>query len=254
MHIHSHLHTAELSDLRVFLRADLNVPLYEGHIQNDFRLKALRPTLDLLLKKKARVILATHIGRPQGFDKKLSTQVLVKWFENHNYPIAWVASLEQAHLQSEHLAPQTILLLENMRFYKGEQSQNQQERAAFAEQLKKLGDYYVNDAFALLHRDDTSITLLPQLYTKKHKTIGLLVERELDTLSDLFAKPKRPFMIIIGGGKVKDKLPFIEQLLDKVDIIMILPALVFTFLKAMGQEVGLSLVDTELLEQSRACY
>ena len=138
-----------------------------------------------------------------------------------------------------------------MRFFEGEQGTNAAIRQKFADQLRALADYYVNDAFALLHRKDTSITLLPALYDKKDKTIGLLIEQEINALSKLFEDPQRPFMLIIGGGKVKDKLPFIEKLLDKVDVMIILPALVFTFLKALGQNVGKSLVDDEFLEPAR---
>ncbi len=251
MHIRSHLPSANLTNRRVFLRADLNVPLDNGSIASDFRLKALQPTLELLIAKKARIILATHMGRPQGVDVSLSTKILIFWFENQGYTILWASSLEEAENRSLALAPKTILLLENMRFFEGEQSTDAAKRQKFAHQLRALADYYVNDAFALLHRQDTSITLLPELYDKKDKTIGFLIEREINTLSKLFEDPQRPFMLIIGGGKVKDKLPFIEKLLDKVNIMVILPALVFTFLKALGKDVGKSLVDDEFLEPAR---
>ncbi len=251
MHIRAHLPSANLTNRRVFLRADLNVPLDNGSIASDFRLKALKPTLDLLIEKNACIILATHMGRPHGVDVSLSTKILIFWFENQGYTILWASSLEEAENRSLALAPKTILLLENMRFFEGEQSTDAAKRQKFAHQLRALADYYVNDAFALLHRQDTSITLLPELYDKKDKTIGFLIEREINTLSKLFEDPQRPFMLIIGGGKVKDKLPFIEKLLDKVNIMVILPALVFTFLKALGKDVGKSLVDDEFLEPAR---
>lgn len=253
MQTSSLLPSAALTNRRVFLRADLNVPLSGGKIVCDFRLKALKATLDLLVAKKSRIILATHLGRPHGFDEYFSTKILVPWLESHGYTVLWLGqdSFSNAYAKSQELAPGTILLLENMRFFAGEQSEDAKVREEFAKELRTLGDYYVNDAFALLHRNDTSITLLPELYEKKDKTIGLLIEREITMLSTYFNDPARPFMVIIGGGKVKDKLPFIERLLDKVDSLIVLPALVFTFLKAMGNNVGKSLVDEDFLEPAR---
>lgn len=248
----SHLTKADLTNRRVFLRADLNIPLLNGLIVCDFRLKALKPTLDLLIAKRGRIILATHLGRPQGPIPSLSTRLLLSWFKEHGYTIQWISSLEEAVTASHSLAPQSILLLENMRFFEGEQSADKTIRMQFAQQLRALADYYVNDAFALLHRHDTSITLLPALFNKDDKTIGLLIEHEIDTLTALFAHPLEPFMLVIGGGKVKDKLPFLEKLLDKVSSIIILPALAFTFLKAQGKPIGRSLVDDDFLERAKA--
>ncbi len=240
--IRSHLPEAHLSGRRVFLRADLSVPVIQGSIIDDFRLKAIEPTLKLLVEKGTKIILTTHRGRPKEYDANLSTKVLMPWFEKRGYKIEWESDLEKAYERSLQLSPGSILLLENLRFYKAEQDPDEE----FAQRLRQLGDYYINDAFALLHRKDTSITLLPALYEPQDKTIGLLIEKELAELSKL-TTPTRPFLIILGGGKVHDKLPFIEKLLDKADSIIVLPALAFTFLKALGTQVGLSLVDTEAL-------
>ncbi len=237
---YSQVPSADLNGRFVFLRADLNVPLDNGTITSDFRLRALIPTLDLLIEKGARIILATHIGRPQGWESTLSTTHLLPWFVKHGYPIEW-ATLDEAREKKDELAHGSILLLENLRFYEGEETPS----LAFAQKLRHLADYYINDAFALLHRSDTSITLLPELYTREAKTIGLLVERELRELAKL-RTPQRPYIVIMGGGK-KDKLLFIEYLLDTADTIIVLPALAFTLLKAQGIEVGRSLVAMDLI-------
>lgn len=232
----------------VFLRADLNVPLYKSYIEGDYRLKALQPTLDLLLQKKAKVVLATHIGRPHGPEKHLSTRVLLNWFKEHGYSTTFTPTVEQAILEVQNLKPSQILLLENLRFY----AQEQHPTEEFALQLKLLGNYYVNDAFGLLHRSDTSVTLLAQLYPKERKSIGLLVEKELKVLNYLKQKPKKPFLVILGGGKVKDKLPLLTSLLDQVNTVLLCPAIVFTFLKALGKPTGKSLVEDALIPQARA--
>ena len=227
---------ADLSHKLVFLRADLNVPLLNGSIMSDFRLQAVKPTIDLLIKKNACIILATHIGRPDDREESLSTDHLIGWFIKQAYSISWAANIEEASHKSKTLAPATLLLLENLRFFKGERRKRSQpqETTQFVRQLRDLADYYVNDAFASLHENDASITLLPELYAKKDKTCGLLIEREVNTLSSYFEYPVRPFMLIIGGGKVKDKLPFLEKLIYKVDQITTLLALALTFLKAQG--------------------
>ena len=230
----------DLNNKIVFLRADLNVPLKNGTILDDFRLRAILPTLDLLLSKNAHIILATHLGRPQGFDATLSTKPLAAWFNAQGYPTEFVASMPDS---SENIKPAHITLLENLRFNREEKKQD----AQFAQMLANGADYYVNDAWAVMHRTDTSITVMPQLFRADKKSIGLLVEKELAALSKIKDAPKHPFVAIIGGGKVADKLPVIEALITTVDILVLEPAIVFTFLKALGKPVGKSLVDDNLL-------
>ncbi len=239
----SQLHTMDLTNKRVFLRADLNVPLQDGLVTSDHRLEALRPTLDLLTEKKARIILATHLGRPKGYDKHLSTKQLLKWFETKGYPIIWVSSLDEAQTLIELSAPGTIVLLENLRFNKEEHDLTNKK---YVQKLKALTDIYVTDAWAVLHKQEMSITVLPTLYDKQHKTIGLLVEKELAELQPLL-EPKKPYTIIMGGSKIKQKLPLIEQALNKADTIIILPPLAFTLLKAQRVPIGISLVDDRLI-------
>lgn len=240
------LNTSDIKNKRVLLRADLNVPLDNGTITNDYRLQAIKPTLDLLLKKGAKVILLTHLGRPTKPDPLLSTKLLIPWFKADHYRIQYESDLNAA-IDESHRDVTTILLLENMRFFSGEQKND----PLFAQQLAQLGDYYVNDAFGLLHRNDTSITLLPELFAPDHRTIGLLIEKELSMLNALLYKPKKPFVLILGGGKVSDKLPLLYALIDSVDTVLLCPAIVFSFLKADDKPVGKSLVDNHMLDACR---
>ncbi len=237
-----------LANARVVLRADLNVPLDHGSIVDDERLQAIRPTLDLILQKGGQCILLTHLGKPKEYDPQLSTQQLIPWFKKNNYSIEFAAT-------SADIQPNTqarIILLENLRFFPGEQTQDQ----SFAQELAQLGDYYVNDAFGTLHRTDTSITLVPLLFSPEKRTIGLLVERELRTLDTLRKHPHHPFVLILGGSKAATKIPLIEYFIDgtkqtkhdTVNTVLLCPALAFTFAKALGKPVGKSLVDDSMLE------
>ena len=239
------LENINLSNKNVFLRADLNVPINNGIITNDFKLKAACPTIDLLLKKNAHIVLATHLGRPQKQDADFSTKHLIGWFEEHGYNIIFAKSPQKA-LQKQINQSGKIILLENLRFFPGEQAQSK----AFAQELYVLGSVYVNDAFGALHRNDTSLTLLPALYQSNVKTIGLLVQKELTHLAQLVDNPKKPFVIILGGKKIKTKLPFLETMLQKTDTILLCPALVFTLLAAQKKSIGQSLIDTTMIEKA----
>jgi phosphoglycerate kinase len=239
----SALHSINLFEKTIFLRADLNVPLSStGNIIDDFRLKALQPTLNLLVTQQSRIILGTHIGRPQGYEELLSTKHLVSWFRNKGYNITWVPTLEEAQQKAHSLKPGMILLLENLRFNPGEKGKSHQ----YAKELSQLAQFYVNDAWGVLENEDASITLLPELFAKEDKTIGLLVEHEIKMLR-LLRPPERPFVILMGGAKLQEKLPFVSQALKFADNIILLPPLAFTFMKAQGLEVGDSLIHEELL-------
>lgn len=247
MHYTSTLPSIPLQDMRVIVRADLNVPITDGIIVDDYRLEALRPTIDLILKKRGLITLITHIGRPKNQEPELSTKILVPWFAKHGYTVSWAANIAQAQsLIAKH--QNSFVILENLRFYPEEKSKD----LLFAQQLKTLGDFYVNDAFATLHRDDTSITMLPSLFSHDRKTIGLLVEKELNALDPLLTNPQKPYTVVLGGGKVHDKLPVIEHLLAHVSTILLCPALSNTVLKAMGQTTGISLVDQTALSLCNA--
>lgn len=214
---HSTLPSWHLEEKRVFLRADLNVPLLHGQIEDDFKLHELIPTLNLLLEKKAKIILATHLGNPDQPQPELSTRYLLPWFVHQGFSIIFCSTLEHAYQESKK-DPQTILLLENLRFYPGEKKSD----AAFAQELKKLAHYYVNDAFGTLHRKDCSVFALPSLFEPNHKTFGLLIQKELNDAEKLVA-PKHPFCLILGGGKAEDKIPLIKTLLTKINYLLLCP-------------------------------
>lgn len=242
----SALHDWDITGKQIILRADLNVPLnYDSHdthkttVIDDFRLRSLLPTIDLILHKKGRIILITHMGRPAKPTPSLSTSLLIPWFKQHNYDIAYAATPAQVGLLN---AP--IILLENIRFFPGEKSRN----PLFAQELASLGDYYVNDGFGVMHRTDTSITMVPLLFTPEKSTYGLLVEKELNQLTALMHNPKKPCTLIVGGAKVTEKIALIEHMLPVIDSILLCPALVFTFNKALGKPIGTSLVDNTALD------
>lgn len=243
--IKSKLLNLDLKNKRVFVRADLNVPLNKGHIIDDYRLKSILPTIDFILSKGGKVILATHIDRPKEYDPELSTKKLVPWFEKHNYKVDFEPNLENAYKNS--LNPNHILLLDNLRFYKEEKNHDLE----FAKKLSKLADIYINDAFGVLHRNDTSITHLPKQFAKENRSIGFLIEKELLALNTLI-EPKHPFLIILGGSKVKDKITLLDSLMNKVNAVALCPAMVFTFLKLANEEAGKSLVDDSLFETCRS--
>ena len=215
MNITSQLPTWHLEDKRVLLRADLNIPLVDQTIANDFRLQALLPTLNFLIKHHANVILATHIGQPKDHDPNLSTKILIPWFEQHGYDMVFAENFE--HAANIEFKAQQIVLLENLRFFPGEKKRN----SAFAKQLASLADYYINDAFGTMHRDDASITLVPQEFRPERRTIGFLVEQELNMLNQLIENPEQPFVVILGGGKVADKIPLIQGMLRKTKTILL---------------------------------
>ncbi len=231
----------DVKNKTVLLRIDANVPIDHGIILNDQRLIASLPTINLLLDKGANIILLSHLGRPKSQEPELSTQQLVSWFDDNGLDVQFAKTVEEA--QQKKGAKKRIILLENLRFFPGEKGKD----PAFAQQLANLGDFYVNDAFGAFARDDTSLTLLPDRFDSSHKTIGLLVEHELAMLDKIISRAKKPSYLIIGGGKVKSKIPLIQQLLPKLSSVFLGPAIVFTFLKAQGKKVGNSLVDNDAL-------
>lgn len=235
----SHILNWHLEHQRVLLRIDANVPLDNGIIINDQRLLASISTLNVLLDKGAQVVVLTHLGRPEDHEPELSTNILLPWFVHAGYDIVLAQTITQAHQALEQGSQ--LVLLENLRFFKGEQERD----LLFAQQLATLGTYYVNDAFGTLHREDSSITLLAAQFDAQHKSIGLLVEHELYMLNNITKlMNSKSCIAIIGGGKVHDKIPLIEQLLPKLSALLLGPGLCFTFLKAAGNAVGRSFIDT----------
>lgn len=212
------LEKLSLEQKRVFLRADLNIPTENKQILEDHRLYAILPTIDYIKSHGGKIILATHIGRPNhAYDENLSTRILVDWFKNHGYAIDYEIDLLKAIKKSK-FDFDTILLIENLRFFAGEKEVNLE----FAELLAQCSDVYVNDAFGTIHRTDTSVTLLPEQFSPENRAFGLLVEKELAMLRKLKGNTERPFVIVIGGSKAETKIKMLEQfLIAKVDTILI---------------------------------
>lgn len=240
--IQSHISNWNVKNKRVFIRADLNVPLINGAVANDFRLRSSTKTIDYIINNGGSVILATHIGRPIGHDPNLSTQLLLPWFTERGYDIHYCAEIEKA--AQAMIKPGQIILLENLRFFTGETKSD----PFFAKQLAQTAQYYINDAFGSIHRYDSSIAVLPYEFTESRRSIGFLVEKELKMCDSLLSSPKRPFVAIIGGGKVADKLPLIQEIIKTTDILLLCPAICFSFLKALDMPVGTSLIDESSIE------
>ena len=245
----SDLATIDVVGKRVFLRCDLNVPLKEGVIKDDGRIKASLPTIELLLEKGASLVIAAHLGRPKGEAKpELSLAPVAKRLgELLGREIIFLSEVTGSAVTkaSSALLPGQILLLENIRFSAAETSKEESERAVLAAELAKLADFYVGDGFGAVHRKHASVFDLPKLLPH---AAGILVAAEVEVLKKLTINPERPYGVVLGGAKVSDKLGVIENLLGKVDVLAIGGGMVFTFLKAQGKEIGTSLVEEEMLD------
>ncbi len=243
------LSTIDVAGKRVFLRCDLNVPLKEGIIKDDGRIKASLPTIQALLEKGASLVIAAHLGRPKGEAKpELSlAPVAQRLAELLGREVKFTGKVTGAAVTTaaQSLQAGEILLLENIRFSGAETSKEESERAAFAAELAQLADFYVGDGFGAVHRKHASVFDLPKLLPH---AAGKLVAAEVEVLKKLTQNPERPYGVILGGAKVSDKLGVIENLLGKVDVLAIGGGMVFTFLKAQGKEIGTSLVEAEMLD------
>ena len=233
---------------RVFLRADLNVPLKDGIITDATRIEATLPTLDLLLKGGAAVVMASHLGRPAGtgFEEAFSMKPVAAWLKAKGYAITLAPGVtsESVEAAAKALQPGQVLLLENLRFDKGE-TKNKDE---FAAALAKLADAYVDDAFGAAHRAHASVAGMVGRFPKEAVAAGLLMERELKALSRVLHDPEKPLVVIFGGAKVSDKIELIQNFLGKASAILIGGAMSYTFLKAQGVPIGTSLCEEDKLE------
>ena len=243
------LSTIDVAGKRVFLRCDLNVPLKEGVIKDDGRIKASLPTIQALLEKGASLVIAAHLGRPKGETKpELSLAPVAKRLSEllgQEVKFTGEVTGEAVTAAAQSLKAGEILLLENIRFSPSETSKEESERAAFAADLATLADFYVGDGFGAVHRKHASVFDLPKLLPH---AAGKLVAAEVEVLKKLTQNPERPYGVVLGGAKVSDKLGVIENLLGKVDVLAIGGGMVFTFLKAQGKEIGTSLVEAEMLD------
>jgi phosphoglycerate kinase len=247
----------DLTGKRVFIRVDFNVPLSkEGIITDDTRIRETIPTIEYALRRKAKVILAAHLGRPKG--KVVDSmslrpvvarlRMLLDGVLNADENVAFAPDCvgQVAEEMASNLEPGQTLLLENLRFHAGEEAND----PGFAQELAKLCDVYVNDAFGAAHRAHASTEGITHFVTQS--AAGLLMERELNYLGKAVTEPFRPFVAIIGGAKVSDKIEVINALLDRVDSLLIGGGMTYTFLNAKGQTTGKSLVETDKIDVARA--
>jgi phosphoglycerate kinase len=238
----------ELVGKRVFLRCDLNVPLKNGVITDDGRIKASLPTIKALLDKGASIVIAAHLGRPKGEAKpELSlAPVALRLGELLGKEIIFPGEVIGSEVteSAQNLKAGEILLLENIRYSAAETSKEENERALLAAELAKLADFYVGDGFGAVHRKHASVYDLPKLLPH---AAGFLVSAEVEVLKKLTQSPDLPYGVVLGGAKVSDKIAVISNLLDKVNVMAIGGGMVFTFLAAQGKEIGSSLAERDLI-------
>lgn len=245
----------ELSNQRVLLRADLNAPMKQDangqmQITDDGRLRASVTTINDLRKKNAKIIILAHLGRPKGERKpELSLKPIAKRLgELVGVSITFVDDLNNASTMQtvSSMQPGEILMVENIRFEKDETSKDQTERQRLAQKLAKLGDAFVIDGFGVVHREQASVTDIARLLPKAS---GRLVQAEQKAFDKVLNNPDRPYVVVLGGSKVSDKLGVINNLISKVNKILIGGGMAFTFLKAQGYEVGDSLLEVDRIEE-----
>jgi phosphoglycerate kinase len=241
-----------LAGTRVIVRCDLNVPLKDGVITDDGRVRASLPTLNALIQQGARVIVCSHLGRPDGApDAKYSlAPVAQRLSELLGKPVAFARDTvgESAREAVAALEDGDVAVLENLRFHSGETAKDDDERRAFAAQLAELGDALVSDGFGVVHRKQASVYDLAELIPS---AAGLLIQSELDVLDRLTENPERPYTVVLGGSKVSDKLGVISHLLPRVDRLLVGGGMLFTFLAAEGHKVGSSLLEADQLDTVR---
>lgn len=225
----------DVAGKRVFLRCDLNVPLKNGEITDDGRIRASLPTILNLLERGASIVIGAHLGRPKGEVKpELSLQPVSKRLSALlDQPVDFIIQ-----------GSAKVLLLENLRFNAAETSKDDLERNGFAKELAQYAEVYVGDGFGAVHRKHASVYDLPTLLPSAP---GFLIQAEVEILKKLTQSPERPYGVILGGAKVSDKIGVISNLLSKVDVMAIGGGMVFTFLAASGKEIGSSLVETDLI-------
>lgn len=240
----------DVTGKRVLVRVDFNVPLDEaGRIIDDTRIRAALPTVERLLAQGASVILMSHLGRPQG--QRVPALSLAAVAERLSQLLGRAVGMApdcvgaEVAAQAAALQPGQVLLLENVRFHPEEE----QNERTFAQQLAELGDAYVNDAFGAAHRAHASTEGVPRCMGAGAS--GLLMEREISYLDEALCRPQRPFIAVLGGAKISGKIELIEHLLDRVDALLIGGGMAYTFFKAMGLEIGDSLLEEDRLDTAR---
>lgn len=247
----------DLGDLNgkiVIVRSDLNVPMGDGQITDDGRIRASVGTIQSLTEAGAKVVIISHLGRPEGEPnakyslQPVATRLAELLGTSVTFSADTVGPAANAAVSALRESTHGIVVLENLRFNEGETSKDHATRTAFAEQIAAFGDAFVSDGFGVVHRRQASVTELPELLPK---AAGLLVETELTVLERLTTNPERPYTVVLGGSKVSDKLGVIDHLLGRVDTLLIGGGMLFTFLAAQGLRVGASLLEAEYLDTCR---
>ncbi|MEM0983393.1 MAG: phosphoglycerate kinase [Planctomycetota bacterium] len=242
----------DVAGLRCLVRVDFNVPLKDGSITDDRRIRAALPTIKSITDRGGHAILMSHLGRPKGEgpEPALSLKPAAERLaEILGTPVSFPTDdCTTAADAVNGMNDGDCLLLENLRFHKAEKKGDPD----FAAKLAAYADVYVNDAFGTCHREDASMVAVPRALDSKPRVSGFLVEKEIKYLAEALNNPERPFVVILGGAKVSDKLPAITNLLPKADHLLIGGAMAYTFLKALGKNVGTSLVEDDMLAQAKA--
>ncbi len=241
----------DIKGKRALVRVDINVPLDEDkNVTDDTRIQAILPTIDYLKEKGAKIVLMAHLGRPKGQrNEEYSLKPVAEYMSNLlGEEVVFIPDIKDAPEIVANLKEGQIALLENIRFYKAEEAKN--DDMTFAKELAELGDFYVNDAFGAAHRNHTSTAKLAEVL--KPAVSGLLMEKEIRCLSQALDNPERPFTAIVGGSKVSSKIGVLENLLDKVDNMIIGGGMAYTFVKANGGQIGNSLCEDDQIEVARA--
>ncbi len=241
----------DIKGKKALVRVDINVPLDENkNVSDDTRIQAILPTLNFLKEKGAKIILMAHLGRPKGEKNMEFTLAPVAKYMSKllGEEVMFIPDVEDAPKMIENLKDGQIALLENIRFYKAEEAKD--DDMTFANQLAKLGDFYVNDAFGAAHRNHTSTAKLAKVL--KPAVSGLLMEKEIRCLSQALDNPERPFTAVVGGAKVSSKIGVLENLIDKVDNLIIGGGMAYTFVKANGGKIGNSICEDDQLDVAKA--
>ena len=244
----------DLTDIqgkKALMRVDINVPLDENkNVTDDTRIQAILPTLNFLKDKGAKIILMAHLGRPKGEkNPEFTLAPVAKYMSNLlGEEVMFIPDVADAPKMVEELKDGQVALLENIRYYKAEEAKD--DDMTFANELAKLGDFYVNDAFGAAHRNHTSTSKLAKVL--KPAVSGLLMEKELRCLSQALDNPTRPFTAVVGGAKVSSKIGVLENLIDKVDNLIIGGGMAYTFVKANGGKIGNSICEDDQMDVAKA--